>query len=190
MLFKNSVRTSKRTLHFTITKINWLTLFREMIAVYSENHTKTHKYKMQHCWMSKQMVHIVTARPSYTPRHWVPILVTFYDMHGLQWDYSLVPATARYSFQPTQLQLFNMCHTSAHLLLLNFNKPVTFCALNGRSFACEFWLNYATRPGSSNLVSRATSESGSAGTQVWQIATVLLVRLGSSVSIGRVTSLP
>jgi hypothetical protein len=27
MLFKNSVRTSKRTLHFTITKINWLTLF-------------------------------------------------------------------------------------------------------------------------------------------------------------------
>jgi hypothetical protein len=28
MLFKNSVRTSKRTLHFTITKINWLTLFK------------------------------------------------------------------------------------------------------------------------------------------------------------------
>jgi hypothetical protein len=27
MLFKNSVRTSKRTQHFTITKINWLTLF-------------------------------------------------------------------------------------------------------------------------------------------------------------------
>jgi hypothetical protein len=29
------------------------------------------------------------------PRHWVPILVTFYDMHGLQWDYSLIPATKR-----------------------------------------------------------------------------------------------
>jgi hypothetical protein len=40
MLFKNSVRTSKRTLHFTITKINWLTLFKEIIAVYSENHAK------------------------------------------------------------------------------------------------------------------------------------------------------
>jgi hypothetical protein len=40
MLFKNSVRTSKRTPHFTITKINWLTLFKEIIAVYSENHTK------------------------------------------------------------------------------------------------------------------------------------------------------
>jgi hypothetical protein len=28
ILFKNSVRTSKRTRHFTITKINWLTLFK------------------------------------------------------------------------------------------------------------------------------------------------------------------
>jgi hypothetical protein len=33
MLFKNSVRTSKRTLHFTITKINWLTLFKEIIPL-------------------------------------------------------------------------------------------------------------------------------------------------------------
>jgi hypothetical protein len=40
MLFKNSVRTSKRTPHFTITNINWLTLFKEIIAVYSENHAK------------------------------------------------------------------------------------------------------------------------------------------------------
>jgi len=40
MLFKNSVRTSKRTPHFTITKINWLTLFKEIIAVYSANRTK------------------------------------------------------------------------------------------------------------------------------------------------------
>jgi len=63
MLFKNSVRTSKRTPHFTITKINWLTLFKETIAVYSENHAKINKYKMQHYWPSKQMVHIVTAQP-------------------------------------------------------------------------------------------------------------------------------
>jgi hypothetical protein len=40
MLFKNPVRTSKRTPHFTITKINWLTLFKEIIAVYGENHAK------------------------------------------------------------------------------------------------------------------------------------------------------
>jgi hypothetical protein len=37
MLFKNSVRTSKRTPYFTVTKINWLMLFKEIIAVYSEN---------------------------------------------------------------------------------------------------------------------------------------------------------
>jgi hypothetical protein len=30
-----------------------------------------------------------------TPRHWVPILVTFYEIHGLQWGYSLFPATTR-----------------------------------------------------------------------------------------------
>jgi hypothetical protein len=38
--FNNSVRTAKKTQHFTITNINWLTLFKEIIAVYSENHTK------------------------------------------------------------------------------------------------------------------------------------------------------
>jgi hypothetical protein len=37
---KNSVRTSKRTPHFTITKINCLTLFKEIIAVYTEDHAK------------------------------------------------------------------------------------------------------------------------------------------------------
>jgi hypothetical protein len=40
MLFKNPVRTSKKTPHFTITNINWLTLFKEIIAVYSENPKK------------------------------------------------------------------------------------------------------------------------------------------------------
>jgi hypothetical protein len=40
ILFNNSVRTSKGTPNFTITKINWLTLFKEIIAVYSENYTK------------------------------------------------------------------------------------------------------------------------------------------------------
>ena len=28
-----------------------------------------------------------TGWPSYTPRHWVLILVTFYDMDGQQWDF-------------------------------------------------------------------------------------------------------
>jgi hypothetical protein len=38
IIFKNSFRTSNRTQYFTITKINWLML--EIIAVYTENHTK------------------------------------------------------------------------------------------------------------------------------------------------------
>jgi hypothetical protein len=41
MIFKNSVRTAKKTQHFTIIKMNWLTLFKEIIAVYGENDTKT-----------------------------------------------------------------------------------------------------------------------------------------------------
>jgi hypothetical protein len=36
----DSVHISKRTPHFTITYINWLTLFKEIIAVCSENHTE------------------------------------------------------------------------------------------------------------------------------------------------------
>jgi hypothetical protein len=40
IIFKHSVRTAKKTQLFTITKINWLTLIKEIIAVYSENHTK------------------------------------------------------------------------------------------------------------------------------------------------------
>jgi hypothetical protein len=40
VIFKNSVRTAKKTPHFTITKINRLTLFKEIIGVCSENHTK------------------------------------------------------------------------------------------------------------------------------------------------------
>jgi hypothetical protein len=37
---KNSVLTAKKTQHFAITKINWLTLFKEIIAVYAENYMK------------------------------------------------------------------------------------------------------------------------------------------------------
>jgi hypothetical protein len=40
ILFMNSGRTSKRTPHFTITRISWLILFKEVTAGYSENGTK------------------------------------------------------------------------------------------------------------------------------------------------------
>jgi hypothetical protein len=39
-------------------------LFKEIINLYKcKDSYETDKYKMQHYWLSKQMVHIVTARP-------------------------------------------------------------------------------------------------------------------------------
>jgi hypothetical protein len=40
-MLKNSVRDSKKTPHFTITNIMWLMMFTEMIAVYTENYSKS-----------------------------------------------------------------------------------------------------------------------------------------------------
>jgi hypothetical protein len=40
ILFKNPVRTSKRTPYFTTTKINWLTLFKEIIVNFNPLKTK------------------------------------------------------------------------------------------------------------------------------------------------------
>jgi uracil DNA glycosylase len=40
IIYKNSVLTSKKTQHFSIIKINWLMLLKEIITVYSKNHKK------------------------------------------------------------------------------------------------------------------------------------------------------
>jgi hypothetical protein len=61
IIFKNSVRTSKRTLHFTITKTNWLMTFKEIIAVYTENRTIL-IYKKRSYSRLKWWVRIVTIR--------------------------------------------------------------------------------------------------------------------------------
>jgi hypothetical protein len=45
MLFKNSVHTSERTPHFTITKISWIMLFREIITIYNYKHIKATNIK-------------------------------------------------------------------------------------------------------------------------------------------------
>jgi hypothetical protein len=36
----SSVRTAKKARHFTVTEIDWLTLFKKIIAVYFETSTK------------------------------------------------------------------------------------------------------------------------------------------------------
>jgi hypothetical protein len=47
IIFKNSVRTSKRTRQFTFTEINWLMVFKETIPFRSEDHKKPIHKKMQ-----------------------------------------------------------------------------------------------------------------------------------------------
>jgi hypothetical protein len=40
IIFKKSVLASKTSQHISMTTVNWLMLFKEIIAVYSENHAK------------------------------------------------------------------------------------------------------------------------------------------------------
>jgi hypothetical protein len=40
VIFKNPVRTAKKTAHFTITKFDWLVLLKEIIAVRGESYAK------------------------------------------------------------------------------------------------------------------------------------------------------
>jgi hypothetical protein len=48
--------------HFTITKINWLTLFKELIAVYSDNYTEPINAQCKSYLMLRRLVHIATIR--------------------------------------------------------------------------------------------------------------------------------
>jgi hypothetical protein len=56
VIFKSSVRTSKRTPYFTITKIKWLVLSDELIPVSTEYHAEC-KSKL----LLKQVVNIITV---------------------------------------------------------------------------------------------------------------------------------
>jgi hypothetical protein len=60
--------------------------------------------------------------PSYTPRHWVLILVAFYGTHGLRWGYSLLPATTRDVFE-THPVIKSTSQTSLYL----FTSTVMSC---------------------------------------------------------------
>jgi hypothetical protein len=60
MLFKNPVRTSRRTRPISITKVNCLMFFNEIILVYIKNHKKTISTK---CRIAlKWLVYIITIR--------------------------------------------------------------------------------------------------------------------------------
>jgi hypothetical protein len=49
IIFNNSVSSAKKTLIFTIALINLLTLFKKIIPVYTENHTKHKKFRLIDC---------------------------------------------------------------------------------------------------------------------------------------------
>jgi hypothetical protein len=71
----------------------------------------------------------------YTPWHWVPILVTFYDMHGLQWDYSLIPATMRkYIYIYTHTHIHT--HTYTHTHTRNFCYNSSLCNVKQQHSGC------------------------------------------------------
>jgi hypothetical protein len=61
-MFKHSVPTSKEKQHLSITKINWLTLFKEIITAYSENHMK---YINTLCGQNEELM-IVNASGTYS----------------------------------------------------------------------------------------------------------------------------
>jgi hypothetical protein len=63
-VFTNSVRTARKTQHFTITKINWLRLSTGITPVYIDNDNEARKYPTRRYRLLKQIiVHTVITRP-------------------------------------------------------------------------------------------------------------------------------
>jgi hypothetical protein len=63
LTFKNLDHTSKKTPHFTITKISSLMLFNKIIPVYTENHTEPIHTKCSITYrLLKQMIHMVITQ--------------------------------------------------------------------------------------------------------------------------------
>jgi hypothetical protein len=73
-----------------------------------------------------------TGWPIYTPRHWLPILVAFYDMHGLQWDYSFPrsPHGDNIAYFTLVILIFTEMHVTSHFnswrMKLRYSQPCIF----------------------------------------------------------------
>jgi hypothetical protein len=82
--------------------------------------------------------------PAIPPRHWVPILVAFYDMHGLQWECSLIPATTRDSFRIADLLYCSSASLSFPFLSLpsHFSYRIAFsgCCKLSAWCSCDCWI--------------------------------------------------
>jgi hypothetical protein len=74
-----------------------------------------------------------TGWPSYTPRHWVPIFVTSYDMPELCWDYPYPPVATRRNWENTKIKLIKtITDHSEHLFctLISFRTNLTISSLS------------------------------------------------------------
>jgi hypothetical protein len=67
-----------------------------------------------------------TGWHSYKPRHWVPILIAFYDLHRLWWDYSYPPVTTWTAF-----------------ITLSAVLSSAFCMHNGLIFLTVFSVSFS-----------------------------------------------
>jgi len=68
------------------------------------------------------------AWPSYTPRHGVPILIAFYDLHGPQWDF-FSPVTTRGETNHTSTHnIIDVLWLEFIIHIISHNKP--FVLLN------------------------------------------------------------
>jgi hypothetical protein len=75
IIFKNLLRTAKKTQHFTVTRINRLTLFKEIIAVYNESRKKSTKWSVIYCYSSLEHPVNTDRNKLYTLYMWREVKV-------------------------------------------------------------------------------------------------------------------
>jgi hypothetical protein len=87
-IFNHSVRTAKKTPHFTVTKIKYLTLFKEIIAVYCQNRMKQINAmceEMQRYRLLKKVVSILTTAIYTIKGLTFPILIPTLRYYQTEW---------------------------------------------------------------------------------------------------------
>jgi hypothetical protein len=79
LIFRNVVPTSQKTHYVSVTRNSRFILFREINAVYSENHAKhiNTPFGMKEFWISKYLVYIVTLRFNWLKFQHNPLCILF-----------------------------------------------------------------------------------------------------------------
>jgi len=77
--------------------------------------------------------------PSYTHRHWVNILVAFYDLHGLQWT---VLFPGHHAGHPSNASVISTVKWKGFL----FAKKSTDLTWASKTYFCKYWMRNARLP--------------------------------------------